>query len=401
MDRAAPIELNPLQQELTGQVRDLARLKFGPRAPEYDREASFPKEDFEDLFQAGLLSAVLPAEFGGLGLGPYHRNVLTLWLVTKEIAKADLSLARCWEGHVNSLVLLDGLANEEQKKRWFSGVMQKGEIWVAWSGEPQVRAASETISFGTITTKVDGGYLVDGKKAFATSAGGANWAILLVSTAGPGGARHRSGGLESQLLLACELSDPSISIDRSWWNPLGMRGSASHVVQFNRTFIPESNLIGRPGQYLLDRWQTCFIPHYAATFLGAAEAAYDFALDEVTSQDKVQDPYVQHHIGQSAINVETAYLWLQHVAGMWDTGRHAEAQLAGSRARHIIEHLAEDTVKRCIRACGARSLNRPSPLERIYRDLSVYVRHDNDDHILATVGKSLLGQEHDPSFYKL
>jgi alkylation response protein AidB-like acyl-CoA dehydrogenase len=179
-----------------------------------------------------------------------------------------------------------------------------------------------------------------------------------------------------------------------------MRASASHAVNFNQTFIPEANVIGRPGQYLLDGWQTCFIPHYAAAFLGAAEMAYDLAFEYVTSQGKAQDPYVQHHIGQSAINIETAYLWLQHVAQMWDTGRHPEAQLAGSRARHIIEHLADDTVRRCIRACGARSLNRPSPMERIYRDLSFYIRHDNDDQILATVGKSLLGQAHDPSFYK-
>ena len=48
----------------------------------------------------------------------------------------------------------------------------------------------------------------------------------------------------------------------------------------------------------------------------------------------------------------------------------------------------------------SRCLNRPSPLERIYRDLSFYVRHDNDDHILATIGKEALGQAHDPSFYK-
>lgn len=400
MNQAAPIELNSSQQELLARARDLASSRFAPRAAEYDRTASFPKEDFEDLFREGLLAVVVPREYGGLGLGPYHGNVLTLWLVTKEIAKADLALARCWEGHVNSLVLLDGIANEEQKERWFSGVVQKGEIWVAWSGEPQARASSENISFGTTTIKVDGGYIVDGKKAFATSAGGATTAILLVSTAGPGGARHSTGSVESQLLLACNLSDASISIDQSWWDPIGMRGTASHVVQFNRTFIPDANLIGRPGQYLLDGWQTCFIPHYAATFLGAAEAAYEFALEYVTSQGKAHDPYVQHHVGQSAINVETAYLWLQHVARMWDTGRHPEAQLAGSRARHVIEHLAEDTVKRCIRACGARSLNRPRPLERIYRDLSFYVRHDNDDQILATVGKSLLGQKHDPSFYK-
>ena len=395
-----PIELNSFQQELLARVRGLARGNFASRALEYDRAAAFPREDFDDLFRAGLLGAVLPSAYGGLWLGPYHGDVLTLWLITKEIAKADLSLARCWEGHANSLLLLDGMGTEEQKARWFGGVADKGEIWVAWSGEPQARASSETLKFGTATTKVEGGYVIDGNKAFATSAGGAQWAILLVSTAGPGGARHNTGAVESQLLLACDLSDPSISIDKSWWDPIGMRATSSHVVCFNRTFVPEGNLIGHPGQYLTDGWQTCFIPHYAATFLGAAEAAYEFALEYVTSQNKTGDPYVQHHIAQSAINVETAYLWLQHVARMWETGRHDEAQIAGSRARHAIEHLAEDTVKQCIRACGARSLNRPSALERIYRDLSFYVRHDNDDHILATIGKSLLGQQHDPSFYK-
>jgi hypothetical protein len=39
-------------------------------------------------------------------------------------------------------------------------------------------------------------------------------------------------------------------------------------------------------------------------------------------------------------------------------------------------------------------------LERVYRDLSFSVRHDNDDHILAMIGKSALGLVHDPSFFK-
>ena len=132
-----------------------------------------------------------------------------------------------------------------------------------------------------------------------------------------------------------------------------MRGTASHPVHFRRTFIPETDVIGYPGQYLKEGWQTCFIPHYAATFLGAAEAAYDYAMDYITSQNKVEDPYVQHHIGQMSVNVETAHLWLRHVARLWETGRYLEAQLAGSRARHVAEHLAESTVKDCIRACGA------------------------------------------------
>jgi alkylation response protein AidB-like acyl-CoA dehydrogenase len=395
------LELTSEQQDLINRVAVLARENFAPRAAEYDRAATFPFDDFDDLFRAGLHAPVVPKEYGGLGLGPYTGDVFTLWMMTKEIARVDLSLARCWEGHCNSLVLLDGMSRHEQKARWFKDVVERGEKWVAWSGEPQARKPGEPVRFGTRVEKVDGGYTIEGNKAFATSAGGAQWAILLVNTAGPGGVRHaEAGSLDTQLMMACNLSDPSVDIDTSWWDPIGMRATASHLVHFRRTFVPESDVIGYPGQYLKEGWQTCFIPHYAATFLGAAEAAYDYAVEYITSQNKLEDPYVQHHIGQMSVNVETAHLWLRHVARLWETGRYLEAQLAGSRARHVVEHLAESTVKDCIRACGARCLIRPSTLERIYRDLSFYVRHDNDDHILAMIGKSVLGLTHDPSFYK-
>jgi len=397
----AELELKSDQQELIERVGNLAQEKFALRAAHFDSTATFPAEDFDDLFRANLHAPVIPEEHGGLGLGPYRGDVFTLWMMTKEIAKADLSLARCWEGHVNSLVLLDGMADEEQRTRWFKGVVERGDKWVAWSGEPQARKPGEVLRFGTTVEKVDGGYVVDGNKVFSTSAGGAQWAILLVNTAGPGGVRHATAeALDTVLMMACDLSDPSVQIDGSWWDPIGMRATVSYLVHFRRTFIPEENLIGYPGQYLKEGWQTCFIPHYAATFLGAAEAAYDYAFEYVTTQNKVDDPYVQHHIGEMSVNVETAHLWLRHVARLWETGRYKEAQIAGSRARHVVEHLAEATVKHCIRACGARCLNRPSSLERIYRDLSFYVRHDNDDHILAMIGKSVLGLTHDPSFYK-
>src|SRR2546430_2098850 len=198
------LELTDDQQELIGRVRTLAREKFAARAPHYDRTATFPAEDFEDLFREGLHAPTLRKEDGGLGLGPYSGDVFTLWMMTKEIAKADLSLARCWEGHVNSLVLLDGMASAEQKSRWFEGVVEKGHKWVAWSGEPQARAPGEMVRFGTTVQSVDGGFLVEGNKGFATNAGGADLAILLVNTAGPGGVRHTNASLDTQLLMACD-----------------------------------------------------------------------------------------------------------------------------------------------------------------------------------------------------
>jgi alkylation response protein AidB-like acyl-CoA dehydrogenase len=392
--------LSPVAADAVARVRELARERFAARAGEHDRETTFPADDFADLFEAGLLAPTVPAADGGLGLGPQCGDALGLWMMTKEIAAADLSLARCWEGHANSLVLVDALGTDEQRRRWFEGVVERGEKWVAWSGEPQARKPGEKRPFGTTVERVDGGWSVSGSKVFATSATGADWAILVVNTSGPGGARHATDAGEGLLMLACRLADPSVSVDESWWDPIGMRATVSHLIRFDGTTIPDADVIGEPGSYLRDGWQTAFIPHYGASFLGAAQAAYEYALEYLAHQGKGADPYVQQRVGSMLVDVESAHLWLQYVARLWDEGHREEAQLAGSRARHVIEHLAEQTVHHCIRACGARSLVRPSPIERILRDLTFYLRHDNDDHILATIGRAALGEAHDPSFYK-
>jgi alkylation response protein AidB-like acyl-CoA dehydrogenase len=382
-------------------LRELAPLieEFGRRAEGYDRTATFPAQNFDDLFAAGLHAPTIPISYGGLGLGPGQGDTYPLWMMTRRLAAADLSFARCWEGHVNSLVLIDALGTEAQKSLWFDRVIRHGDRWVAWSGEPQAAKPGEQRRFGTTVHKADGGWIVNGTKAFATSATGADWAVLLVNVDGPGGARH-NGSPSGVLMLGCDLSDASVSVDTSWWDPIGMRATVSHVVRFDRTYIPDSQQIGQPGDYLRDGWQSAFIPHYAASFLGAAEAAYSYAIDYVRRQGKATDPYVQHRVGEMVVAIETGDLLLRHVAGLWDRGQRAEAQLAGSRARHLMEHLALDTVDHCVRVCGARSLVRPSPVERIFRDLSFYVRHDNDDHILATIGRAALDQPHDPSFFK-
>jgi alkylation response protein AidB-like acyl-CoA dehydrogenase len=398
-DVTSVLDLAPDTRDLLGRVAQVAK-ECAARADGYDRQAVFPAEDFADLVAAGLNAPTVPREYGGLGLGPLCGDALTLWLMTKELAKADLSLGRCWEGHANSMVLIDALGSPEQKARWFDGVVHRGETWVSWSGEPQAPKPGERQRFGTSITRVDGGWVLEGTKAFATSSTGARWAILLVNTAGPGGARHSEASPDTLVMLACDLSDPTVAVDTSWWDPVGMRATVSHVVHFERTFLPDDNLIGAPGAYLREGWQTAFIPHYAASFLGAAEAAYEYALEYVQRQGKATDPYVQQRVGSMAVNVETAHLWLRHVAHLWDSGRRSEAQLAGSRARHLVEHLALQTVDHCVRACGARSLVRPSPVERVLRDLTFYVRHDNDDHVLATIGRAVLGQAHDMSFYK-
>jgi alkylation response protein AidB-like acyl-CoA dehydrogenase len=379
-------------------IRELAAGLFAGRADAYDAAAEFPQHDFDDLYRASLHSPCVPKCHGGLGLGP-GQDSHTLWLMTIELARANMSLARCWEGHANSQVLIAALGSDQQKERWFEGIVSRGEIWVAWSGEPQASVPGQKTAFGTSLERVPGGFILRGTKAYATSAGHARWAILLVNAAGPGGARHATASADDLFLLGCDLSQPGVSYDSSWWDPIGMRATVSYMVRFDDVFIPDEDVIGRPGQYLQEGWQTRFSPHYAATFLGGAEAAYEYALASIHKQKRQEDPYVAHRLAAMSLNLETAHLWLKQVANLWDNQRIDEAKTAAPRVRYVVEKLATETLDHCIRACGARALVKPSPVERIYRDLSLYVRHDNADHVLATVGRQVLGNAHDQSFF--
>lgn len=371
-------------------------------AVEDDRDQGhFPTASFDAMGPTGLLMASVPAEHGGAGLGARPGgDALSLWTLTRRIAAIDLSLARCWEGHGNAMLLLAENATQAQQARWFRGVAEHGQRWAVWSGEPQKRLPGQRAAFGTHVQRVPGGYRITGSKVFATGATGVQWAILLVSTAGPGGARHATGDAEELRMLCCEMSDPTIHTDASWWEPLGMRATVSHKICFEDTFIPDDQEIGRPGAYLLDRWQARFTPHYAASFLGAAEGAYAYALDCVHTRGQAEDPHVQHRVGRMSIDLQTGRLWLAEVARHWAEQRVAEAELEGLRTRWLAEQLATNVVQHAMHLGGARALLRPSPLERIVRDLAFYTRHDNLDSLLSTIGAAELGERHDVSFFR-
>jgi len=393
-------QLSPNKQKLLVRMRELAQAEFFPRATQYDVSAAFPKENVKALQRAGLLAPTLANQYGGLGLGHHKGDIFTHWMLTKEIGKADMAFARIWEGQANALLLIDNLGAEAQKERWGRGVVENGELWSVWSGEPQSKKPGQKKAIGTTVQELPNGYIINGSKVFCSGAAGVDRAILLVNTEGTGAARHATQSPETVIMLACDMSDESIQLDDAWWNPMGMRASTSWRVLFNNTFIPKENLIGKAGDFLSGEWQTRFTPQYMASFLGGAEHAYDYALNYIHTQKKGHDAYIQHRIAKMSINIRTANLWLRHVATLWESGDIKAAKLEGSYARYLIEQLVMECLTHAIHICGARCLIRPSSLERVYRDASFYARHDNDDQVLAMIGKNLLGETHDISFFK-
>jgi alkylation response protein AidB-like acyl-CoA dehydrogenase len=162
-------------------------------------------------------------------------------------------------------------------------------------------------------------------------------------------------------------------------------------VELHDVFVPQANFVCTLQGYVDGYWQAKFIPQFAASFLGAAEAAHDFAIDYLRERGREQDPYVQHHAAEMRIGLEVMRAYLARTAELWVAGDELEAALASHVCRLLGEEHSMRVVSHAVRACGASSLLEEHPLERMLRDLQTYVRHENTDNLMASVGRAALG----------
>jgi alkylation response protein AidB-like acyl-CoA dehydrogenase len=151
-------------------------------------------------------------------------------------------------------------------------------------------------------------------------------------------------------------------------------------------------------EYLDRLWQARFIPHFSASFLGAATAAYDFAVAYIKQRGKAGDAIVQHQIAQMRIALDVLDAHLVATAQAWNSGDDAAAALKSNICRAVGEMQAMEVVHLAVRMCGATALLESFPLGRILRDLQTYVRHESIDRILTSVGRACLGFDYDPNF---
>ncbi|HTP61756.1 MAG TPA: acyl-CoA dehydrogenase family protein, partial [Burkholderiales bacterium] len=168
--------LDVKQKELIALAESLGPA-FAARAEKYDREASFPFENYADLKQAGLLGLCVPEKFGGMGA-----DLRTYALVSATLGKYCGATALTFNMHACSTLWPGLLADDldmtaEQKaehERYravhFSRVVKEGAIYAQPFSEGSAAAAGKA-PFGTLAAKVDGGWKINGKKIFASLSG--------------------------------------------------------------------------------------------------------------------------------------------------------------------------------------------------------------------------------------
>jgi alkylation response protein AidB-like acyl-CoA dehydrogenase len=374
-----PQHLTAQQRELVALAADLGRNRFAARAERYDRDATFPYENYEDMRASGLLGICVPKAHGGLGA-----DFATYVMVAAEIGRHCGATALSFNMHVCSCMWSGFIADaldmtpeqradhERIRAVHYRRIVNEGKVYAQPFSEGGAAAAGAA-PWGTLARKVDGGYVVSGKKIFASLAGAADYYGVLCTL---DRADHPGGGTRrDSMYLAVPASDPGVAVTGDW-DPLGMRGTVSRNLIFKDVFVPDEARLMPEGMY----YQAAVrFPHMfhtlAPTYMGLAQAAYDFTVQylraEVPGMPPVKRrmyPTKQVAVAEMRIMLEqTRALFLQNARdARIDPDKDTRMRLYS--AQFTIMENANALAAKAIRTCGGQSMLKSLPLERIYRD---------------------------------
>jgi len=373
----AAFRLTDEQAELTSRARRLGREKFAERAARYDREAAFPTENYRDLHEAGLMGICIPKAYGGLGA-----DFQTYCIVAAEIGRYCGSTALTFNMHVSSCLwsgaLVDDLelpddlreAHNARRAIHYRRILDDGAIYAQPFSEGGAAAAG-AVAFSTQARPVAGGWIVNGKKIFASLAGHADYYGALCTELHEG----REPSRRDTLYLAIPANAKGVSVTGEW-DPLGMRGTVSRTLLFDEVFVPEDAALMPRGVYFeaASRWPHMFAT-LAPSYMGLAQAAYDFTVRYLRGEQpgagtvkRRMYPTKQIAVAQMRIMLEqTKVLWFQAISEAGPNPTKDQLLRAWATQYTVMEN-ANELAQLAIRTCGGQSMLKSLPLERIYRD---------------------------------
>jgi alkylation response protein AidB-like acyl-CoA dehydrogenase len=366
---------------LTARQRELLEIaeslgpRFAGRAAAYDREASFPHENYADLRDAGFLGLCVPERHGGKGA-----DFKTYSLVSATIGKYCGATALTFNMHACSTlwpgILADDLEmtpeqraeHEKHRAVHFGRVVREGAIYAQPFSEGSAAAAGHA-PFGTTATPVDGGWKINGKKIFASLSGAAHYYGVLCTEAKP------QLSMRDTLYMAVPGNAPGLSIVGDW-DPLGMRGTVSRTLLFKDVFVPDEAQMMPRGIYYqaASRWPHMFTT-LSPTYFGIAVAAYEFTVRYLRGEVPGMPPVKRRQYATKQIAVAEMFVRLEQTRALFlrmlEDARvdpPKDARLRAYAAQYTIMENANEICRLAIRTCGGQSMLKSLPLERLYRD---------------------------------
>ena len=344
----------------------LAEIECG--AAERDGEATpgFPDGPIGLLERAGLLAWNARA-------GASRPSAAAELDLVRKVARADGSVGRIFDGHLNAVERLAVQAPTEVRDRELAAVAARRMRAGVWGGDP---APGEGPPAAVL--ELDGADVLRGVKTFCSGAGGLSRALILARQAADG----------PPLAVWVDLTDSRVEVDPSWYRSHGLRASVSHRLIFRDA--PVIARFGSPGSLAAQPWFSRDALRTAASWAGMADTAVHAALDEIAERPG-RGPLEALAAGRILTAQRAIDLWIERGARAMDGGEEALPDIA-VQARVGIADACRMLLDEAARACGSRPFARGGALDRARRDLEVFLLQHRLDPLLARLGEAQLGE---------
>ncbi len=374
-----------LSDDLLAAVRD--------RAAGYDRDNAFFDEDLAALTDAGYLRALVPASFGGAGLG------------LREVAHEQARLAGAAPATalaVNMHHVWTGVARYLHERGdssldWLLEEAGRGEVF----GFGYSEGGNDLVLLGSRTeARPDGagGYTFHGRKIFTSnSPAWTRLGVLGLDTTSDDAPR---------LVHAFVARDAGVEVLDDW-DTMGMRASQSRSTVLDGAHAPADRVVRRlaPGPTLdplVVGIFTTFETLLASVYTGIAERALELGVAAARRRTSMkndgaslaQDPDIRWRLADAALALDAVWPQIDTVAGeldaLVDRGAGWFRATAGLKVRAT--ETAKTVVDQMVRVAGGSSYFAGNELGRLYRDVLAGIFHPSDDESAhSTVAQSLLG----------
>lgn len=366
------------QRQIVELCREFAAKEIRPRGREVDEaDTVTPVDIFAKAAAVGITDFMIPEEYGGGGF----TDVFTQCLVQEELCFGDPGIGNlvCSNGFFSDPIMV--LGTEEQKKRWLTPLTGPQAIMTALATtEPE--AGSDAASITTTARRVEGGYRIAGQKAWISNAGAAAQYVIFAKT----DPTKRSSGITAFLVA----KDAEGLTFGEPMKKMGQRAIVCREIFLDNVFVPEEDRLGEEGQGFYGLMGTFDISRVVlgAAAVGAARAAYEYALEYAKTRKQFGVPIIEHQavafrLADMATRIESARLLTLHAARVIDSGAPARgiaamAKLTASETAMFVTHAAVQTL-------GGWGYSREYPVEQWMRDVKLEEIEEGTSDIMRLV----------------
>jgi alkylation response protein AidB-like acyl-CoA dehydrogenase len=352
------------QQEIRQLAHKFAEKEIRPAAAEYDEREDTPWPVLEKAAEIGLTSYPYPEEFGGGGMG----SVLTASLVMEELAWGCLGIGSAILGCGLAAVPIQLCGSQEQKRRYLPWFTSREKLRIGAFALTEPEAGSDAASIRTRAIRDGDRYVLNGQKRFITHGGIADLYVVF-ATLDP------SRGHSGITAFIVEANTPGVSAGKKE-RKMGMRASHTGDVILEGVRVPEENRIGEEGEGFAVAMKSFerTRPLVAASAVGVARAAYEYALDYARQRVQFGKPIVAKQairflLADMATEIEAARLLTWRAAWLADQG--LPCNVPASMAKAYAADMAMRATTDAVQVLGGYGAMRDYPVEKWMRDAKI------------------------------